>query len=326
MAIDKEKPVKVFTWHIHGSYLYYLTQANAEFYLPVKPGGEEGYGGKTSSFPWGSNVHEVPVEKIKEMDFDIILFQSKKSYLQDQYEILSPEQRALPKIYLEHDPPREVPTDTRHVVDDPQMLLVHVTHFNNLMWDNNRTPSKVIEHGVLVPPHVSYRGELDKGIVVINGIAKRGRRLGLDIFHKVRNEVPIDIIGMGSHEVGGLGEINNTEVASFISQYRFFFNPIRYTSLGLSVCEAMMVGVPVVGLASTEMPITVVNDVSGYIHTDVDFLISKMKHLLDDPQKAKQLGDGAKSVALSKFGIERFKNDWLETFNAVLKSREEIEV
>lgn len=79
-------------------------------------------------------------------------------------------------------------------------------------------------------------------------------------------------------------------------------------------------------MASTEMPITIVNDVSGYIHTDVDFLITKMKHLLDDPQKAKQLGDGAKSMALSKFGIERFKSDWLETFNAVLKSRLEIEV
>lgn len=326
MTKDKGKPVKIFTWHIHGSYLYYLTQANAEFYLPIKPGGEEGYGGKTDSFPWGSNVHNVPVEKVKEMDFDIILFQSKKSYLQDQYEILSPEQRALPKIYLEHDPPRDVPTDTKHVVDDPNMLLVHVTHFNNLMWDNNRTPSKVIEHGVLVPPHVTYRGELDKGIVVINGIVKRGRRLGLDIFHKVRNEVPIDIIGMGSDEVGGLGEIKNTEVASFISQYRFFFNPIRYTSLGLSVCEAMMVGIPVVGLASTEMPVTIVNDVSGYIHTDVDFLIAKMKSLLSDPQKAKVLGDGAKSIALSKFSIERFKLDWLDTFSAVLKNREEIEV
>ncbi|MEJ7681997.1 MAG: hypothetical protein WKG06_29925 [Segetibacter sp.] len=67
---------------------------------------------------------------MKNIDFDCILFQSKKNYLEDQYMILSEEQRALPKIYLEHDPPREVPTDTKHVVDDPEMLLVHVTHFN----------------------------------------------------------------------------------------------------------------------------------------------------------------------------------------------------
>jgi len=45
-----------------------------------------------------------------------------------------------------------------------------------------------------------------------------------------------------------------------IFQDRFFFNPIRYTSLGLAVCEAMMVGMPIIGLATTEMATTVQND------------------------------------------------------------------
>ena len=46
-----------------------------------------------------------------ELDLDCILFQSRRNYLEDQ-EILSPEQRRLPRIYVEHDPPRETPTDT----------------------------------------------------------------------------------------------------------------------------------------------------------------------------------------------------------------------
>jgi len=41
----------ILTWHIHGSYLYYLTQAGHEFYLPVKPGRPEGYGGRLGGFP-----------------------------------------------------------------------------------------------------------------------------------------------------------------------------------------------------------------------------------------------------------------------------------
>ncbi len=195
------KKLRVLTWHIHGSYLYYLTQTPCEFYLPVKPNKEEGYGGKSGTIPWGKNVHEVPADQVKNLEFDCIIFQSKKNYLVDQHEILTEEQGKLPKIFLEHDPPREVPTDTKHVVDDPNMLIVHVTDFNNLMWDNNRTPSTVIQHCVLVN-NASYTGELDKGIVVINGIKKRGRRLGLDVFEKVIKEVPLDIIGMGSEEVG----------------------------------------------------------------------------------------------------------------------------
>lgn len=313
------EPLRVLTWHIHGSYLYYLTQTPCTFYLPYKNSKEEGYGARTQSFPWGDNVVSVPAEYVKNLEFDCILFQSKKAYLEDQYELLSEEQRALPKIYLEHDPPREVPTDTKHVVDDPEMLLVHVTHFNNLMWDNNRTPSTVIEHGVMVDPNVEYTGELEKGIVVINGIKKRGRRLGLDVFEKVRKEVPLDIVGMFSEDVGGLGEINNRKLSQFTSKYRFFFNPIRYTSLGLSVCEAMMTGIPVVGLATTEMVVTVKNDYSGYVHTDVDFLIDKMKMLLENPAKARELGQGAQQTANEKFNIERFKKDWLQTFQQVVK-------
>lgn len=318
------RPLRILTWHIHGSYLYYLTQTPVEFYLPVKVGKHEGYGGSSGVLPWGNNVYDIPAENVKDLDFDCILFQSKKNFLEDQYEILNEEQRKLPKIFLEHDPPREVPTDTKHVVDDPEVLLVHVTNFNNLMWDNNKSLSKVIDHGVLIPEHIKYTGEHEKGIVVINGIVKRGRRLGLDVFNKVRKEIPLDIIGMGSEEIGGIGEVPNMEVSSFVSKYRFFFNPIRYTSLGLSVCEAMMAGMPIVGLATTEMPVIIKNDVSGYIHTDVNYLIEKMKMLLANPDKARELGEGARATAVKKFNIERFKEDWLSTFeSAVAKASPE---
>lgn len=321
---NKEK-LKVLTWHIHGSYLYYLTQTDCIFYLPYKEGSsEEGYGGRTRGFPWRDNVINVNAEEVKDIQFDCILFQSKKNYLHDQFEILSEEQRALPKIYLEHDPPREIPTDTKHVVDDPEMLLVHVTYFNELMWNNNRTPTKVIEHGVMVDENVSYSGEIKKGIVVINGIVKRGRRLGLDVFEKVRKQIPLDIVGMGSEEVGGLGEMNIRELPAFIAQYRFFFNPIRYTSLGLSVCEAMMTGIPVIGLATTEMPVTIKNNYSGFVDTNVNVLINKMDMLLEDRAKAKELGEGAKATALEKFNIKRFTEDWLQTFTTVNEQKKRI--
>ena len=54
--------------------------------------------------------------------------------------------------------------------------------FNQLMWDSNRTPSCAIDHGVLVPPSIAYSGEISRGIVVVNDLRTRGRRLGADIF------------------------------------------------------------------------------------------------------------------------------------------------
>jgi glycosyltransferase involved in cell wall biosynthesis len=311
------RPLRIMTWHIHGSYLYYLVQSRHEFYLPVKPGRPEGYGGRAGSFPWPDNVHDVPSEMVREMEFDCILFQSRKNYLEDQYEILSEEQRRLPRIYLEHDPPREVPTDTHHPVDDPDVLLVHVTHFNDLMWDSGRTPTRVIEHGVMVPDEARYTGEIERGIVVVNGLARRGRRLGADVFERVRRDVSIDLVGMLSEEAGGLGEIGPDRLHAFEARYRFFFNPIRYTSLGLAVCEAMMVGMPIVGLATTEMVTVIENDVSGYLDTNVNKLVERMRYLLREPAEARRLGVGARRAALERFNIARFAQDWDEAFALV---------
>ncbi|TZF85064.1 glycosyltransferase family 4 protein [Pedobacter sp. BS3] len=317
--------LRIFTWHIHGSYLYYLSQGNYDIYIPVKDDRSEGYPGRGDTFPFAGNVHEIRAEDVRNAEFDCILFQSRLNYLTDQYEILSAEQRTLPKIYLEHDPPRESPVDTRHVVDDPEVLLVHVTHFNRLMWDNNRTPTRVIDHGVIVPDDVMYSGEKQSGIVVINNIQTRGRRLGLDIFLEVRRHVPLDLIGMGT-EALGLGEVKHTQLPAFISQYRFFFNPIRYTSLGLSVCEAMMLGVPVVGLATTEMVTAIDNGVSGYVHTDVSYLIDKMQQLLEDKHLAGQIGRHGQRMALERFHIKRFTDDWENTFRQVIAQRYSAEI
>ncbi len=31
---SQNRPLKVFTWHIHGSYLFYLSQGDYELYIP----------------------------------------------------------------------------------------------------------------------------------------------------------------------------------------------------------------------------------------------------------------------------------------------------
>ena len=311
--------LRVLTWHIHGNYLFYLAQAGLELVVPVKEGRPEGYAGAPPGFPWPENLREVPAEDVTEVDLDAILFQSKRNYLVDQHEILSPAQRRLPRLYLEHDPPREQPTDTRHVVDDPDVLLVQVTHFNDLMWDSGRTPTRVIEHGVLVPDDVSYTGEVERGLVVVNGLASRGRRLGSDVFERVRRQVPLDLAGMQSEVLDGLGEVPHDRLPAFAARYRFFFNPIRYTSLGLAVCEAMQVGLPVVGLATTEMATAVDNGVTGYVDTDVERLVQHMHRLLRDPQLARRLGENARRRARERFGIARFAADWEQTVRTVVE-------
>jgi glycosyltransferase involved in cell wall biosynthesis len=314
-----ERRLKLFTWHIHGSYLYYLSQGNFEIFVPINSDKTVGYIGRGTTFPFGDNIREVPVEHVKSLPLDCILFQTPQNYLVDQYEIFSPQQLLLPKVYLEHDPPQAVPTDTQHVVSDPNVTLVHVTHFNKLMWDNGSTPATVIEHGVMIEPAV-YNGEIARGIVVINNLDERGRRLGLDVFQEVRKHVPLDLIGMGAEKLGGIGEILHPQIPEFIRHYRFFFNPIRYTSLGLAVLEAMLIGIPIVGLATTEMVTVIEHGRSGILHTDINVLIDGMKELIKDRDLAFRLGVAGQKQVARRFHIRRFVEDWYRLLNNVVNN------
>ena len=311
------RPLNILTWHTHGSYLYYLTQAPHHFHVVSKPGRPPGYGGRCGHIPWGDNVFDMPVDEIRNRQFDCILFQDDHQYFQDRFDYLTESQRALPKIYIEHDTPREHPTDMRHPVDADDVLLVHVTHFNALMWDSGRTPVQVIEHGVLVPENVSYRGERERGLVVVNNLATRGRRLGGDVFETVREQVPLDLVGMGAEALGGLGEVQHAQLPAFTADYRFVFNPIRYTSLGLAVIEAMMIGAPIVALATTEMATVIENGRSGLADTNVAALIDGMRTLLRDPALARELGEQGRRRAMERFNIGRFVADWNATLAAV---------
>jgi glycosyltransferase involved in cell wall biosynthesis len=309
--------LKVLTWHTHGSYLYYLTHAPHDFFVVSKPGRPPGYAGVTGHLPWGANVHDLPASEISRQPLDCILFQDDAQYAHDQHQLLTAAQRSLPKIYLEHDPPRDHPTDELHPADDANVLVVHVTAFNALMWRHERSPTRVIEHGVTVPRDVSYVGELPRGIVVVNHLARRGRRLGHDVFVAARAHVPLDLVGMAAEEAGGMGEIRHDRLPEFAARYRFFFNPIRYTSLGLALIEAMMIGLPVVGLATTELATVVKNGETGYVDTSLERLIGRMRQLIAAPAEARQLGRAARDYARERFGIGRFVADWNAAFAAV---------
>lgn len=304
--------IRILTWHVHGSYLYYLSFVNCDIYIPFTRYRREGYSGlgDKASYSWPSNLYEIDVDKVKQTEFDLILFQNRSHYLVDSKYLLSKSQNLLPKIYLEHDPPQEHPTSTRHVFGNGDGLLVHVTHFNNLMWDPGSTETRVIEHGVVMQKP-KYNGTKSRGVVVINNFKRRGRRLGWDLYEKMRKKIPLDLIGMNTKEEGGLGEIKHKDLAESLSSYRFYFHPVRYSSLGLSLVESMMIGLPVVAYATTEIPEILTDGYNGFTSTDTDKLAARMMLLLKHREVANEIGGKARELAMQRFNINRFKSDWI---------------
>jgi hypothetical protein len=310
--------LQILIWHIHGSYLNSLARLDHDWYVPVTPERGPRYGGRGASFDLPANMREVPAERVRDLDLDLVIYQAPANLSEDRERILSPAQRRLPAIYLEHNTPRPHPVETRHVVDDPDMLLVHVTHFNQLMWDCGRTPTLVIEHAVAIDPLARYEGTLAEGIAVVNEIARRGRIAGYDLYQQARERLPITLAGMGSAELGGLGDVPYRELHRRMAPYRFLYSPMRYTSLPLAVVEAMSMGMPVVALATTELPTVIADGVNGFVSCDHERLLEHMQALLEDRALAARLGAAARETALARFGSERFASAWDAAFRLVL--------
>jgi glycosyltransferase involved in cell wall biosynthesis len=76
----------------------------------------------------------------------------------------------------------------------------------------------------------------------------------------------------------------------------------------------MTLGMPVVALATAEIPSVIENGVNGFASNDIDQLERNMQRLLDDPQLAREIGARGRETALRRFGIQRFIGDWDTTF------------
>jgi glycosyltransferase involved in cell wall biosynthesis len=312
-----QRRLRILTWHVHGNYLYNLTQVPHDFYLVTDASRSGHRSGRSGTLPWGPNVHEAPADRLAQMPFDVVLYQSRQAWDDDRLHLLSPSQRQLPRVVLEHDPPQAHPTNTVHWCQDPGALLVHVTPFNALMWDNGVTPVQVIDHGVKLLAEPPWSGDLARGLVVVNNIQQRGRRLGLDLWHSLSPVVPLNLVGMGSLDVGGLGEVKQQALPGVMAAHRFFFHPVRHTSLGLALIEAMLVGMPVVGLATTELVTVIDSGRNGFIDTRPARLLEAMQLLLADRHLARAWGEAGQRSARERFGIDRFVADWLQALRGV---------
>jgi glycosyltransferase involved in cell wall biosynthesis len=224
--------------------------------------------------------------------------------------------RDLPAVYVEHNSPQGRINEMRHpAADREDLTLVHVTHFNALFWDAGATPTRVIEHGI-VDPGPRYTGDLPHAAVVVNEPRRRARVTGTDLLDDLADGVPIDLFGIGAGELGGIEDLPQDRLHDEMARRRVYLHPIRWTSLGLSLLEAMHIGMPVVALATTEVTEAVPPE-AGVVSNRIDVLRDALRRLAGDRDEAARMGAAAREAALARYGLARFLDDWNELVEEV---------
>jgi glycosyltransferase involved in cell wall biosynthesis len=302
--------MRILLWHVHGAWATAFVHGPHEYVVPVLPDrGPDGVG-IARTYEWPATVTELPPERLRDEHFDAVVLQRphELDHLAEQWLGRRPG-GDVPAIYVEHNAPQGRIAEMRHpAADRDDLLLVHVTHFNALFWDSGSTPTRVIEHGI-VDPGLRYTGELPRAAVVINEARRRARVTGTDLLERFSQAAPLDLFGMDAASLGGIEDLPQEDLHAELARRRVYLHPIRWTSLGLSLLEAMHLGMPVVALGTTEAHEAVPPE-AGTVSTRIDVLSDAVRRMIDDPGEARARGEAARAAALERYGLERFLAGW----------------
>ncbi|MEU9790198.1 glycosyltransferase [Streptomyces sparsogenes] len=315
--------MNILIWHVHGSWTTAFVQGPHRYLVPVLPDrGPDGLG-RARTYSWPSSVAELSPAQLRDAPVDLVVLQRPhEAALAECWLGGRRPGRDVRAVYVEHNAPDGDVPRTRHPCADRDDLrgvpLVHVTHFNRLLWDGGTAPTTVVEHGVVDPGHL-YTGELERAAVVVNDPIRRGRTTGTDLLPELSRAAPLDVFGMRTEGLAAhLGltgdrlrcaDLPQARLHTEMARRRLYLHPVRWTSLGLSLLEAMHLGMPVVGLATTEA-VEAVPEGAGVFSTRPEVLARAARTYLREPRAAAEDGARARRAALDRYGLKRFLGDW----------------
>ncbi|SOD61625.1 Glycosyl transferases group 1 [Streptomyces zhaozhouensis] len=321
--------MNILLWHVHGSWTTAFVQGPHTYLVPVLPDRGPDGRGRALTYHWPDSVVEVEPERLRDTPVDLVVLQRPhEAELATRWLGGRRPGREVPAVYVEHNAPVGDVPDTRHpCADRDDLTLVHVTHFNRLFWDNGRAPTAVVEHGVVDPGH-RWTGELPRAAVVVNEPLRRGRTTGTDLLPGLAASLGLDVFGMGTENLAaelGLApercrswDLPQEELHDAMARRRLYAHPVRWTSLGLSLIEAMHLGMPVVALATTEV-VEAVPAEAGVVSTRPEVLAGAAAHYAREPEAARTAGRAARQAALRRYGLKRFLADWERLLEEVIR-------
>lgn len=319
MMNSASRSLNVLVWHVHGSWMTSFVHGGQQYLIPTDTERGAWALGRCGR-DWPESAREVAPADLLDEQIDVVVLQRPEELDLVRQWLHAEPGADLPAVYVEHNTPRGHACRTRHpLADRDDIALVHVTDFNRLMWDNGRAPATVIPHGVIDPGHL-YTGELDRAATIINEPVRRGRVTGTDLLAPLSQAAPFDVygidtldlhraLGLRAERVRGAGDHDQRRLHRELARRRVFVHTPRWTSLGLSVIEAMYLGMPIVALGTTEASASIPAE-AGVVSNDLDVLDEAIRMFVRERCFAELAGKAARQWAQANFAIDRFTGHW----------------
>lgn len=123
-------------------------------------------------------------------------------------------------------------------------------------------------------------------------------------------------IARKKHTLHFLGMVDPSEVLAHYKLFNVYVLPSTTEGLSQAILEAMYMGLPVVATRAGGNPDLVKEMENGLLFDDenINELANQIKRILDNPELAKTLSDGAKHTAQHTFSIDRTIENYINYF------------
>ena len=243
--------VNIFLWHVHGSWTTALVQGRPPVLRAGRPGPlavgtRDGRGRGRGP----TRRSRSPMTEAAELDVDVVAAATARGaaraggatgWAGDVPGV------DVPAVYVEHNAPQGRINEMVHpTAAAPGVTVVHVTPFNDLFWDCGERP------------HPCHRARHRRPRRPLHGRAGQARRRrqrtgSARPGHGHRPAPPLRRRRPGrpvrhrqpGRRSAGIEDLPQAALHEAMAQRRVYVHPVRWTSLGLSLLEAMHLGMPV---------------------------------------------------------------------------------
>lgn len=187
-------------------------------------------------------------------------------------------------------------------------------------WQPSQAKEKVLVH-------VSGKG-LECSVAALRLVLERGHDARLLVIGSARGSLMGSIALRRAREWGlesridFVGELGADEVAEVLSRCSVYVHSSHADNSPNALAEAQAVGVPVVATYVGGIPSMVQHDCTGLLvpRGDAVALAASVASLLDDPERARVLGQAARVVALERHRPSRVRDQTLAMYREIAQS------
>jgi glycosyltransferase involved in cell wall biosynthesis len=196
--------------------------------------------------------------------------------------------------------------------------IVFVSAMKQASWG---LPGAIIPPGLDVADYGGYSGEAQRILHVGNLKRELASVNGMAQLESAAAGLPFTLLGLNPTIPGARLSTDWDDLRGHFRSHRAYLHTSTMPyedGYNLAMLEAMATGMPVVALAHPTSPLT--SGVDGLVARDVDGLRIALLELLEDADRARELGGEARRTVARLFPIERFRQQWQELLEGVTTS------